>query len=219
MLPLVAEPNSQSMRVVVHQVAPAVARAHKPATDARKAATGAHGQRPLVLPRQQHLVPGHIQRARRVPGAAAIEVRSQQRVNLQPRYQVLVPFQPHAHQQHAVVRVADDLLGQRVAAVGIAIDVANPQRLRMDVLECREQVALLLVDERLAVGHQELHVPHLGAVDRGVVDLVQNAVRAGEPDPARRRVGRSHRVLHARGPARLKTRARQRPRPAGSSQR
>src|ERR1035438_10271822 len=76
-----------------------------------------------------------------------------------------------------------------VAAFGIAIYVPNAQRLWMNVLELREQIALLFVNERLPVRDQELHVPHLGLVDGGVVDLVENAVRAGEPDAAGGRIG------------------------------
>ncbi len=72
-------------------------------------------------------------------------------------------------------------------------------------------------DKRLPVGHQELHVPHLRVIDGGVIDLVQNSVRAREPDAARRRIGRPHRILHARSPARLQARARQRPRPAAQA--
>ena len=56
-----------------------------------------------------------------------------------------------------------------------------------------------------------------GAVDGRVVDLIQNSVRAGEPDPARRRVGRPHRIFHARSPARLQTRRCQTPRPAAQA--
>ncbi len=83
-----------------------------------------------------------------------------------------------------MVRVADDLLGQRVAAVGIAVDVADAESFRINVFELRLQVALLFVEEGLAVGDQKLHVADLGAVDGGVVDLVEDSVRAGEPDPA-----------------------------------
>ena len=189
---------------VVHQVAPAVAGAHKAAAHPRKPAAGAHRQRPLVLPRQQHLAPGNVHRPRRVARAAAVQVRRQQRIDLEPRQQFLMPLKPHPLQHHRVVRVADDLLGQAVAPLGIAVHIAHPQRLRVNVLEGCEQVALFFVGKRLPVGDQELHVAHLGAVDGGVVDLVQNSVRAGKPDAARSRIGRAHRVFHARSPARLK---------------
>ncbi len=75
---------------VLHQVLPAVARAHKPAAHAREPAARRHHQRPLVLPRQQHVVPGQVHRPRRVPRPAAIQMRRQQRIQLQPRHQVLV---------------------------------------------------------------------------------------------------------------------------------
>ena len=169
---------------VVHQVAPAVAGAHKAAAHARETATGGHGQSPLVLPGQQDLFAGNVRRARRVAGAAVVQMRRQQRIHLEPGQQIGVAFELDVLQNHAVVRVADDLLGQRVAAIGIAVDVANPKSFRIDVFELRLQVALLLVEEGLAVGDQKLHVADLGAVDGGVVDLVQDSMRAGEPHPA-----------------------------------
>ena len=172
---------------VVHQVAPAVACAHKPTAHAGESATGAHGQRPIVLPRQQRFVPGNVHRPRRIARPAVIQVRRKQHIHLQPRQQVLMPFvcfQLHMRQNHRVMRVADDLLGQLVAALGIAVHVAHAQRLRVYVLEGRLQVALLLVDECLSIRDQEFHVANLGAVDGGVIDLVEDAVRAGEPHPA-----------------------------------
>ena len=96
-------------------------------------------------------VPGDVDGAGGVARAAAVEMRSQQRIDLEPRQQVRIAFQAHPLQHHGVVRVADDLLGERVAALGIAIDVADPERLGVDVLEGRFQVALLFVEEGLAV--------------------------------------------------------------------
>ena len=191
---------------VLLQVLPAVARAHKPAAHAHEPATCRHRQRPLVLPCQQNLVSSEVERPRRVTSAAAIQMRRQQRVHLQSRNQIRASLQAHVLQHHPVVRIADDLLGHAVAPVGVAVHVAHPQGRRVDVLETRLQVTLFLVHKRLAVGDQELHIPRLRMIDGGTVDLVKNSVRARDPDAARCRVGRHHRVLQARRPPRFDAR-------------
>ena len=191
---------------VVHQIPPAVARAHKPTAHPRKPATGRHGQRPPVLPGQQRLAPGKIHSPRRVACSASVQMRSQQRIHLQPRQQFFISLNLDRNKNHGVVRVANNLLRQAVAAFGIAVHIAHPQRIGMDVLEGRDQVALFFVDKRLPIRQQELHVPHLRPVDGGVVNLVQNAVRTRKPDPAGGRVGRPHRILQARSPSRLHAR-------------
>ena len=187
--------------VFVHQVVPAIALAHKPATHACKSAIRPHGNRPLVLPCQQHFVPRHVDGATRIPRPATVQMRSQQRIYLQPRQQILMTFQAHPGQNHAVVRVADDLLDKRVPALRIAIDIANTQRFGMNVLKRRQQIPLLFVGKGLPVADQEFHIAHLRAVDGRVIYLVENSVRAREPHAARRRISRPYRVLHARGPA------------------
>src|SRR5215469_1212412 len=175
--------------VLIHQVPPAVAGSDKPAADTREPATGRHGQRRLIFPGQQHLVSGHIEGTPRITRSSSVQMGSQQCVYLQPWNQVLVPLEANPLQDHAVVRVADDLLGERVAAVHVAIDVAYAEGFLMNVFECRQQMALLLVNEGLAIGDEELHIANLGAVDRRMIDLVQDAVGAGKPNPARGGVG------------------------------
>ncbi len=191
---------------VLHQVLPAVARAHKPAAHPREPAARRHRQRPLVLPRQQHIVPGEVHRPSRVPRPAAIQMRRQKRIQLQPRHQVRACLQPNPLQHHPMVGIANHLLGQAVATIGIAVHIPHPQRVGIDGLERRWHVALLFVRKRLPIGQQELHVPHLRTIDRGVIHLVQNSVRARKPDAARTRIRRHHRILHARSPARLQAR-------------
>ena len=63
------------------------------------------------------------------------------------------------------------------------------------------EMAALVMEEALAVGHQVLEVANLRAVDGGIVDLVQHAGRDGEPDRTTGRVRRADRVLSALGPS------------------
>ena len=182
---------------MLHHVTPAVARSDKAATDAREAATGSHGQRPAVLPPQQHLVAGNIHGARGVARTSTVEVGRQERIYAEPRQQFRMSLEANIGEHHRVVRVADNLLGQAVTPVRIAVDITDPQGFRVEVFEGREQVALLFMGKGLAVGDQELHVPDLGAVDGGVVDLVQDAMGTGKPHPAGGRVGGAYGVFHA----------------------
>ncbi len=169
---------------VLHQIAPAVACTHKAATDAGESAIGRHGEGPLIFPGEEDFLAGDVHGAGGVPRSAVVEVRGQQSIDLQPGQQGRVAFKLNVGEDHGVMRVADDFLGDGVAAVGIAVDVADAESLDVDVFELRVQVPLFLVEKGLAVGDQKLHVADLGAVDGGVVDLVENSMRAGEPDPA-----------------------------------
>ena len=121
--------------VVVDEVLPAVAGADEAAADAGESATGAHGERAVVFPGEQHLVAGDVDGAGGVAGAAAVEVRGEQGVNLRRGSNSSWPSMLDVLQDHGVVWVADEFFGQGVAAVGIAIDVADAERLGMDVVE------------------------------------------------------------------------------------
>ena len=107
------------------------------------------------------------------------------------------------HQHGGTVRVADELLGDGVAAVGIGGDNPDGRSVGMDVVQVVVEVALLFVAEGLAVGEEQLHVAGLRAVDGGVVDLVEDAVRDGEPDAAGGGIGGGDGILLAGGPARF----------------
>ncbi len=120
---------------------------------------------------------------------------------MQSREQLLIALQSHVHQHHRVVRIADHLLHQRVTPVAIAIMDADRQRVRVDVMELVDQVAPLLMEERLAIRDQELHVANLRPIDGGVVNFVVDPVRDCEPDPAGSRIGRADGVFRAGGPA------------------
>ena len=100
----------------------------------------------------------------------------QQGVALQPREDRLVAGDAHVHQHHGQVRIADELLGDGEAALRVRGRDADRERVWVDVAEVVAEVALLLVDEALGVGEQQLHVAYLRAIDGRVVDLVQRAV-------------------------------------------
>ncbi len=88
----------------------------------------------------------------------------------------------------------------------LAVD-ADGEGAWVDVVEVVLEVALFFVEEGLAVGEEQLHVAGLGAVDGGVVDLVEGAVGDGEPDAAGGGVGGGDGVFFAGGPARFEARS------------
>ena len=59
----------------------------------------------------RHALARDIDRARGIARAAAVEMRRQQRVALQPRQDRFVAVDLHVHQHHRMVRVGDELLG------------------------------------------------------------------------------------------------------------
>src|SRR5579871_4858160 len=111
--------------VVVHHIVPAVTCSYEAAACPRKAATGQHGQRPLIFPGEQHTMTGNIDYACSVTGASAVEMWRQQGVDLEARHQVVVAFEAYMLQDHGVMGVADDLFGERIAAVRIPVYVAH----------------------------------------------------------------------------------------------
>ena len=164
------------------------------------------------MPRQQRPLARHQHTPRRVSRAATMQMRRQQRIALHPAQHRLVAGDLHVHQHHRVVRVRDDLLGHRVPPLRIAAHQPHRRRVVVDVVELIRDIALLLVEEGLAVGEQQLHVARLRPVDGRVIDLVQRAMRYRKPHPARSRVRRRHRVLLARSPGwRHPRRAKRRP--------
>src|SRR5882757_6712144 len=100
-----------------------------------------------------------------------------------------------------MVRVADELLRHRVSPHGVFASYTYRRSAAVDVVKVILQIALLFMKEGLAVGEQQFHVTRLRTIDRGIVNLVQRAVRDRKPDAARGRIRRRDRVFLARGPA------------------
>ncbi len=168
---------------IVLEILPAVAGADKAAGSAGEAAGGGHGERVDAVPGKQGAGAGDVDNAGRVACAAAAEMRREQGVQVQAVEQRGVGFETDADEYNRRVRVADGLFGERIAAVGVAIDLPRAGGGRVDVGESADGVALFLVEEGSAIGDEEAHVAGLRAVDGGVVDFVKDAVRGGEPDP------------------------------------
>ena len=83
------------------------------------------------------------------------------------------------------MRIANNLLGDRVPAVGICIRAAIPECMVRNALHEHSKIPLFLVEEGFAVRDQELQIAKLRPVNGGVVDLRNNAVPDREPEVAR----------------------------------
>jgi hypothetical protein len=134
--------------------------------------------------------------------SADVEMRGEEREQVQAGEQLLVALDRRVDEHARLMRVGDDLLDDAIAAVAGGAGDAHAERTIAERLEPGHVVAPLVVEERLAVGHEVLQVADLRAVDGGIVDLVQDAGGYGEPHRAAGRVRRADRVLRALRPAR-----------------
>src|SRR5665213_3536604 len=110
--------------------------------------------------------------------------------------------------EHArLMRVRYDLFNQPIPSSAVsALDVVAKSVL-LDIRNRTLEVALLFMEERFPICDEELHITYLRAVDRGIVDLVQNAVRKSEPDSAGGCICGPYPLLGTGSPARWDSRA------------
>ncbi len=162
-----------------------------------------HGEGHGVAPGENQALAGDVDHAGVVLHAAAFEMRRKQRVEMEAAEEFLIAFEADVDQHHRIMRVADDFANDGVAAFFVAVANAHGERIFVDVFKLMDQIAALLVEKRLTVGDEELHVANLRAVDGGVIDFVEDAVGDSEPDFAGRGVGGADGVFGAGGPARL----------------
>ena len=94
---------------------------------------------------------------------------------------LILPLNPCPLQQAREVGITDDVLENRVAAIGVCIGAAIPQSMIRDALDPDLQIALLLLKERTAVRHQILQIADLWPVNSGIVDFSDDAVPHRKP--------------------------------------
>ena len=151
MFPPVAEPNCQSIwKLSTRSRQPSLAPT-KPQLTRAKPQLAAIASDHWFFQASSILRPAISTRARRVPRSAAIQMRRQQRIHLEPRQQILVAL-PAARADSTTQWCGSQMISlvSAVPALGIAIHIPDPQRLRVDVLEGRDQVALFLVRQSVS---------------------------------------------------------------------
>src|SRR6202041_3426215 len=103
------------------------------------------------------------------------------------------------------VGVGDDLLDVSVAAFRV-LPLNAVSQARRHALNAGLQILCLLMKEGLSITKKKLDVPHLRRVNSRVIDLGDNTVPDGKPDPAGSRVGCADPILVAVSPTGLQTR-------------
>src|SRR5580698_597233 len=101
------------------------------------------------------------------------------------------------------MRVGDDFGDQLVAPLGVGIGQAHAESMLAEVFNFGFEIAMRVVEEGLAVGHQELKIANLWPVKGREIELAQDSARDREPDAARSRVGGPDDILSTMGPARF----------------
>ena len=103
------------------------------------------------------------------------------------------------------MRIGDNLLGDAVAPPGIDIGDAKTQRVGEQALMGVHHTTFV-AEEGFSVGDQILQIADLRPIDGRVVDLVQDALGDGKPDPAQSRVSSAHAFFVTARPARFDAR-------------
>src|SRR6266513_1962629 len=104
------------------------------------------------------------------------------------------------------MRIREDVLHQPVATVSFRICKAVEDAIALRVFDQVIQVALFLVAKRFAITYEKLKVARVWLIDTWVVDLIDDAVTKGEPEPATGMIGRTDSFFRARSPAQLDSR-------------
>jgi hypothetical protein len=80
--------------------------------------------------------------------------------------------------EHAwLMGVRYDLFNQPIPSFVVSALDTVAKSVLLDVRNGTLEIALLFMEERFPVRDEELHITHLGTIDRGVIDFVQNTVR------------------------------------------
>lgn len=109
------------------------------------------------------------------------QMRREQNVEVKFFQQLRVAFEAGVYQQRGLMGISDDFLEEVIAAVGRMVDDSNAETGGVQVLGDGMEMAPFLMEESLAVGDEELEVANLRLIDRRKINLVENAVRGGEP--------------------------------------
>jgi hypothetical protein len=98
------------------------------------------------------------------------------------------------------VRVGDDLFDNGVMAGWIGIRTAVSQTVITQLFYSGLKIALLVVEEALAVGDEILKVPKLWPVHRRIIHFGDDAIPKCKPDPAGSRISRSEPIFASVSP-------------------
>ena len=116
-----------------------------------------------------------------VAPSADAQMRREQDVEVEFFQQLRVALEAGVDEQRRLMRIGDDFLEEMIAAVGRMADDSNGETHGVEILGDGMEMAAFLVEEGLAVGDEELEVADLRLIDRGEINLVEDAGRGSEP--------------------------------------
>src|ERR1035441_2688836 len=99
------------------------------------------------------------------------------------------------------MRIADNLFGDGIAAIGIGIGAAIAECMVRNALHEHSKIPLFLVEEGFAVRDQKLQIAKLRPVYGWIVDLRNNAIPNREPEVAGSGIRSTYTGLVAMRPA------------------
>src|SRR5215475_4256168 len=102
-----------------------------------------------------------------------------------------------------MVRISQHVLYKTVAAFAFGIGNAVKDAIALRVFDQMVQIPLFLVAKRFTVRYQELQIARVWLIDMRIVDLINDPVTEGKPEPATCMIGRSNAFFGARAPARF----------------
>jgi hypothetical protein len=131
--------------------------------------------------------------------AANFDVRSQKRV--QPEFGEKGAFglEPHANEYAGMIRVCYQFFHETKSASSIFKRNFKAECLSIEVFVSRFHFAFA-DDKRLPIADEELKIPDLRSIDRGIINFVEHAFGNGEPNIAEGRIGRPNTVFIASRP-------------------
>ena len=210
---LVVAPGHGEM---ARQILPAIGDADKSHRARAIGRRAGERQRVAAAPGKQHWEALEVVEPGGVAGAAIDEMRRQQGVKPVITEAALQRAEDDALQHHLAPGIGKDGLVDAEAAVARGVGERETRHALGELAQHAGGIALFLGEIVAPIGDDEAEIAGAGVVDAGIIDLVEDAVAEGEPDPALGRERGADAALGARGPARGNARrARRRPLEAG----
>ncbi len=151
------------------------------------------------LCRRQYLTPVGLDYVAAVAPAADFQVRREQCEEPQLGEHRRCALQPRVNEHTGPVRIGDHFLDDSVLSLGIDIGDTVTQCARGQTFVGVIHLAFA-AEKRFPIGNEILQVAYLRPINGRVVNLVQDSLGDGKPDPAQRRVSGPYSVLVAARP-------------------
>src|SRR5690242_17882155 len=134
--------------------------------------------------REQHAMALVIARPSRVSRAAVGKMRGKQRVNMVVSQLALKRLEPDLLQDNIAMGIGQNFFLDPVPALVARIDEPVRRHGTGQVRNGGSCIPLFFGKEADSIAHQQSEVTGASLVDAGKINLIENAVTGGEPNPA-----------------------------------